>query len=114
VDDKLPLRKRANLADKTTAYRFYCATNGVISYVMDIVRTAALSVIEQSLDTIDLDLLAAAYDRSLVSLYPNRDNPFRGDIRTLQIVPFADWLPKLTNLKELNGGDDSASNVLRR
>lgn len=114
VDAKLPFNKRAHLAGKTMAYRFYCATNGVISYVMDIVRMAALSAIDLSLETIDLDLLADAYDRCLASAYPDRDNPFRCEIKNLQIVPFADWLPKLKNLKELNNEGDSAGDVLRR
>jgi GTPase SAR1 family protein len=114
IDDELPFNKRAKLAGKTMAYRFYCATNGVISYVMDIVRIAALSAIEQSLETIDLDLLADAYDRSLASPYPDRDNPFRCEIKKLKILPFTDWLPKLRNLKELNDKGESAANVLRR
>lgn len=114
VDEQLPINKTANLASRTMAYRFYCATNGVISYVMDIVRMAALSAIEQSLETIDLDLLADAYDRSLASPYPDRINPFRCEIKHLQIRPFADWLPKLRNLKELNDEGDSARDVLRR
>jgi GTPase SAR1 family protein len=114
VDAKLPFNKRANLAGKTMAYRFYCATNGVISYVMDIVRMAALSALELSLETIDLDLLADAYDKCLASAYPCRDNPFRYETKNLQILPFTDHLPKLKKLKELNDEDDSAGEVLRR
>jgi hypothetical protein len=66
------------------------------------------------LETIDLDLLADAYDRNLASPYPDRVNPFRCEIKHLQIRPFADWLPKLRNLKELNDEGDSARDVLRR
>ena len=114
VDDELPFNRRSNLASKTTAYRGYCATNGVLSYVMDIVRMAASSAIEQSLKAIDLDLLADAYDRGLASLYPDRNNPFRCEIDSLQILPLADGLPKFRNLKDLNDEGDSARDVLRR
>jgi hypothetical protein len=113
VDSELPFNKRSNLAGKTMAFRFYCATNGVISYVMDIVRMATLTAIEQSLETVNLDILADAYDESLASAYPNRENPFRREIDELTIQPFTDWLPELKNLKDLNSNDDSAADIFR-
>ena len=114
VDSELPFHKRSNLSGETTAFRFYCATNGVISYVMDIVRMAALYAIEQSSETVNVDLLADAYDESLASAYPDRENPFRREKAGLTIRPFADWLPDLKNLKDLKGKDDSAGDVLQR
>jgi hypothetical protein len=81
---------------------------------MDIVRMAASSAIKQSMKAIDLDLLADAYDRGLASLYPDRNNPFRCEIDSLQILPLADGLPKFRNLKELNDEGGSAGDVLRR
>lgn len=113
VDSKLPFDQRANLAGKAMAFRFYCATNGVISYVMDIVRMATLTAIEQSLETVNLDILADAYDESLASAYPNRENPFRREIDELAIQPFADWIPELKNLKDLNINDNSSADVFR-
>jgi GTPase SAR1 family protein len=114
IDSELPFDKRANLAEKTMAFRFYCATNGVISYVMDLIRMAALSAIEQSLETVNLDLVADAYDESLASAYPDRENPFRCVTGGLKILPFSDWLPELKNLKDLNTRDNTAREVLRR
>lgn len=114
VDEKMPFNKRANLFDRTMAFRFYCATNGVISYVMDIVRMAAVSAIEQSLDKVTLELLADAYDNSLASAYPDKQNPFSCEFKELKVLPFADWLPELKNLKDLNDKENSASEVLSR
>jgi hypothetical protein len=114
VDGELPFDKRANLAEKTMAFRFYCATNGVVSYVMDLIRMAAVSAIEQSLETVNLDLVADAYDESLASAYPDRENPFRCDAGGLKILPFSDWLPELKNLKDLNNRETTAREVLRR
>lgn len=114
IDDELPFNKKSNLADKTMAFRFYCATNGIIYYVMDIIRMAALSAIKQSLETINLELLANAYQESLASAYPDRENPFQCEVRELRVLPFADWLPKLRKLRDLNDEDDSAGDVLRR
>lgn len=115
IDEELPFNERANWAgDKAMAFRFYCATNGVIYYVMNIVRMATLNAINQSMKAITLDLLADAYDESLVSAYPDRENPFRCDVENLKTAPFTDWQPELKNLKELNDKEDSAGDVLSR
>jgi GTPase SAR1 family protein len=114
VDTELPFNQRANIANRSMAFRFYCATNGVISYVMDILRAAALSAIEQSLGAIDLDLLAYSYDENLASAYPDIENPFRREISELKIRPFTDWLPELKHLKDFSGVHDSAGDVFRR
>lgn len=114
VDDELPFDKKAKLAGKTMAFRFYCATNGVIYYVMDLIRTAAISAIEQSLETIDLHLLADAYDQTLALAYPERANPFLCEANELKVLPFADWLPEFKHLTDLKGENDSAREVLRR
>jgi hypothetical protein len=106
VDYDLPFNNRANLAEKTMAYRLYCATNGVIFYVMELIRTAALAAIEQSLDTLDLDLLVDAYDQSLALAYPSRENPFRLNSNDLKPLPFEDEMPNLRNIKELEGARD--------
>jgi predicted AAA+ superfamily ATPase len=114
VDSQLPFDKPAELASKAMAFRFYCATNGVVHYVMDIIRLTALSAIKQSLERITLDLMADAYDEILAETYPDKKNPFRCEITELEILPFDDWLPNLKNLKDLNGKDDTAAEVLRR
>jgi hypothetical protein len=114
VDSELPFDKRANLAGKSMAFRFYCATNGVVSYVMDLVRMAALNAIEQSLETLNVDLLADAYDESLALAYPERENPFRCETNELKIFPFADWLPEFRHLKDLKDVNDSAGDVFRQ
>ena len=75
---------------------------------------AALNALEQSLETVDINLLADAYDESLALAYPQRGNPFRGEASELKILPFADWLPEFKHLKDLKGETYSANEVLRR
>lgn len=113
IDSLLPFNARANLASKTVAFMFYCATNGVVHYVMDIIREAAVKGIEQEVEAISLDLLADAYDETLAAAYPDRRNPFRCESVDLKVRPFNDWLPELKHLKDLNGPGDSAREVLR-
>lgn len=77
VDTKLPLAKRSNLADQEMAYRFFCATNGVVANVMQIVRRAAAVAIERSLETLDLAILAETYKDRLATNNPKMKNPFQ-------------------------------------
>jgi hypothetical protein len=76
LDQKLPFIKRSNLAGQDTAYRLFFATNGVIANVMKIVRRASGLAIERSLEKLDLDLLAEAYDELFAAANPNVNNPF--------------------------------------
>jgi Cdc6-like AAA superfamily ATPase len=76
IDDKLPLADRANLADEEMAYRFFCASGGVIAYVMKIVRAATSLAVERSAKTLELEMLAEAYEERLGMNGPAKKNPF--------------------------------------
>jgi energy-coupling factor transporter ATP-binding protein EcfA2 len=76
LDERLPFPKRANLTDHETAFRIYCATSGVIGYIMKLVRRAAIMAIDRRADCLDLELLAEAYDERLAAGTPTRVNPF--------------------------------------
>jgi hypothetical protein len=83
LDESLPLAGRSQLSDAETALRIYCATGGVIGYVMKLVRRAAILAITRSAGNIDCSLLAEVYDERLSSSRPG-PNPFRVDPETLQ------------------------------
>ncbi len=106
VDNQLPLMEPSHLADPITAFRFYCATNGVIGKVMKIVRRATELSLRQAEERLTLDLLAEAYDDRLRANHPDRVNPFREDKTKLKIVPFAE--PE-SGLKK-----EKASDVLKK
>jgi hypothetical protein len=76
IDDKLPLTERANLADEEMAYRFFCASEGVIAYVMKIVRAATCLAIDRSARTLTLEILAETYEERLGTNGPAKKNPF--------------------------------------
>lgn len=88
VEGLLPLRENSNLSDWETAYRLYCASNGIIYFAMLVIRGAAILAIEQGRDSIDLELLAQAYPKRLLEADKNRMHPFETDIRDLKIIPF--------------------------
>jgi type II secretory pathway predicted ATPase ExeA len=76
IDDALPLMNDSHLADVKTAFLIYTATNGVIDYVMDLLRWAAELAIKSGLERIDQGLLAQAYEERIAQAFPKRPNPF--------------------------------------
>lgn len=76
IDDALPLLENSHLADEKTALLIYSATDGVINYVMKLLRWAAKLSIETGTEQIDYSILAQAYERRLAQDFPKRPNPF--------------------------------------
>jgi Cdc6-like AAA superfamily ATPase len=108
LDDQLPLKESSHFSDTNMAFRFYCATNGVVAYVMKIARRSAVLAIEQEREQVNLDMLARAYDELMAIEFPERKNPFSHDIALLNIEPFEYTAPTLratgrrTHAKEKN------------
>ncbi|MCA1617778.1 MAG: TniB family NTP-binding protein [Acidobacteria bacterium] len=88
VDEKLPLNEPSYLSDPLTAFRVYCATNGRVGKVMKVVRRATELALDDGLERLRLDTLAAAYDERLMADQPERVNPFRSRQEDLRVVPF--------------------------
>lgn len=119
VDKKLPFASSRSfrLSEHTTAYRFYCGTNGRVGMVMKIIRRAAELAIMRSMEDIDLEVLAEAYDERLKKDYPDRFNPFCSDFKDLLILPFTEYVPNIgfTRRGAKPGAEDhTAFDVLRK
>jgi len=84
IDDALPLLKDSHLADVETAFLIYTATDGVIDYVMELVRWAAALAIKSGLEQIDNSLLAQAYEERIAQAFPKRPNPFNPQVELKQ------------------------------
>ncbi|HZS45372.1 MAG TPA: TniB family NTP-binding protein [Blastocatellia bacterium] len=97
VDQFLPLPKRSELQAEEMAYPLYFATNGIIGYVMKLLRTAARFAIERSLSCIDLSLLAEVYQERLASSAKDRPNPFRMGLDNLKEYSVASIQPSKGN-----------------
>jgi hypothetical protein len=96
LDRQLPLANQSGLSEMTMAFRFYCATNGRVGYVMKIVRRAAELAIRNSMPSLSLSVLAEAYKDRMMPHYPNRDNPFSINPKDLKATPFDEVVPELT------------------
>jgi len=89
IDDELPLLTDSHLADFATAFLIYKATNGVINYVMKLLRRAARIAIECGLNRIDHPVLADAYEQVLAKEFMQRPNPFLVASNESQVKPLA-------------------------
>lgn len=116
LDRGLPLVKRSNFADHEVAFRIYCATGGLVGYVMKLVRRAAILAVERMEERVGVELLAESYDERLASRRPQRVNPFRAALEELSAEPPspAGAVGKRTNRRSTSKDErHSANEVLR-
>lgn len=113
VDEQLPFNKRSNLSDPIIAYRFYCGTNGRVSRVMAIVRKATELALDCSLEALDLNVLAEAYEERLSKTQPDRPNPFCCNSTKLEIIPSKEDIPQFLKERRTNK-EERASDVLKK
>ncbi|MBI3583198.1 MAG: TniB family NTP-binding protein [Nitrospinae bacterium] len=83
LESKLPLMEQSYLYAADTSFRFFFATNGIISKVMKIVRKATVLALEQKLEKLTMDILAQAYDYEIASKEFIVENPFNENIDKL-------------------------------
>lgn len=117
IDAKLPFSQPSRLAGTSMSYRFYCATNGRVGWVMKIVRRAAELAILASKECLDLEDLAQAYEDRMREEYPDRVNPFPAAENELKVTPFEEFVPNIAARdRRRNGGNgvEKASGVLRK
>lgn len=88
IDGKLPLKKRSNLSDPEMAYRFFCATSGIMSSFMILIRGAAREALKSGSEIITPKMLADVYEKHLSSIAPEFANPFTENSDILKIIPF--------------------------
>jgi hypothetical protein len=80
IEAGLPLREPSNLASPELAWRCFVASDGLISYLMALIRRAAFLALEQGLEHLDQPLLARAFDQRLAGGRRHLPNPFLGDL----------------------------------
>jgi len=99
LEKALPLKEPSNLTDNDTAFRCYRASeNGIIGYLMKIVRRATLLTLQNKREQVTLDDLAKAYTEEIAPDEPGMENPFRVAMKLLKDPPPPkDNGPKSTN-----------------
>jgi hypothetical protein len=79
IERFLPLREPSQLATRERAWRCFVASQGIVSYLMALVRQATFLALTTGREHLDDDLLAHAFTRRLAGERRGIANPFLGE-----------------------------------
>jgi hypothetical protein len=77
VDKSLPLEMRSGLADQDMATRFFYASDGVVAYIMKLIKRGTSMALQRNDEKLTLEILSNAFDMHVLSDKPMKINPFR-------------------------------------
>jgi len=103
LEERLPLKRPSHLASYETALRCFAASDGILRYLMALIRRATYLALEREQEYLDQDLLFQAFRDRLA-----------GERRGIP-NPFTDKLPDLEELKKNKAmkqekGDEQGTN----
>jgi len=81
LEGLLPLPEPSGLAEYETARRLHLASEGIVAYLMELVRRATYLAIAQGHARLDGPLLAMAFEQRLAGVRRGITNPFMGGAR---------------------------------
>jgi hypothetical protein len=84
LEKLLPLKEPSHLADYETALRCFAACGGIVSYLMELFRSATYLALEQERECLDYDLLSQAFTERLAPERRGIPNPFKGELPNLE------------------------------
>lgn len=79
IESQLPLIGDSNLAAEEMALRFYYASDGIVAYVMKLIRNGTYLALKQGQEKIDSSVLAIAFNKHVLADKPHKKNPFLTD-----------------------------------
>lgn len=79
IESQLPLESASNLSGLDLAKRFYYASDGVVAYVMKLIRYGAYLALQQQKEQLDLNTLAVAFEKYVHADKTGKINPFLND-----------------------------------
>lgn len=93
VELGLPFTQRSNLIDVELAWRCFVATEGVVNWIMKLIRRAAYIAVDLGRDHIDIDILHEAFSKELAGELLGIPNPFEGSRPVLRAKSQAHYVP---------------------
>ena len=79
LESSLPLKEVSNLGSSEMALRCYYASDGVIAYVMKLIRYGTYVALKQGQEKLDVNILGAAFEQYVHADKPDKVNPFVTD-----------------------------------
>ncbi|PMB27369.1 TniB family NTP-binding protein [Fischerella thermalis] len=76
VESQLPLIEESALAYEEMALRFYYASDGIVAYVMKLIRYGTHLALKYGQKKLDLNVLANAFEKYVKADKPYKKNPF--------------------------------------
>jgi hypothetical protein len=73
---ELPLRELSHLSDEDMALRFYYASDGIVAYIMKLIRYGTYLALSQNYEQLNLNILAHAFEQYIRMNLSARANPF--------------------------------------
>jgi energy-coupling factor transporter ATP-binding protein EcfA2 len=115
LENLLPLAQSSHLYRRELAWRSYVATGGLVSYLMALFRTATRLALQQNRESLDLELLASAFDLRLAGQRRKLSNPFRGEVPSVNVVSLSSSPSKTagTGTSATSGGTNRRSKARR-
>lgn len=116
LESNLPFLSGSNLASEETALRLYYASDGIIAYVMKLIRYGTYLALNQGRSPLNLDLLAKAFDQYVRADKPEKINPFLGEkFESIEpVIPLNNLEVGATSLRTKSQSKSlSSSQVLR-
>ncbi len=86
LEDRLPLKKPSHLASYETALRCYAACDGILRYLMALIRRATYLALEREQEYLDHNLLSEAFKGRLAGERRGIPNPFTGELPDLETI----------------------------
>ncbi len=84
IDKSLPLECVSGLADVDMATRFYYASDGVVAYIMKLIKSGTSIALQKNEDQLTLDILTKAFDSHVHSDKSWKINPFRCSLKEVE------------------------------
>lgn len=86
LEQRIPLKEPSHLASYETALRCFVASDGIMSYLMALIRKATYLALEQKQEHLDHDILFQAFKDRLAGERRGIPNPFEGDLPNLEAI----------------------------
>ncbi len=86
LEERLPLKKPSHLASYETALRCFAASDGILRYLMALVRRATYLALEREQEYLDHDLLFQAFKDRLAGARRGIPNPFTDKLPDLEAI----------------------------
>lgn len=76
IDQQLPFTEPLNLVSGDMPARFFFASDGIIGYLMKLIRSAAQEAVENGHTSINGNILASVFEEQIRPEMPGKENPF--------------------------------------